>query len=229
MSSPKAASSDPWSEWPAAVRTSRRAQPWVETPSCVTWQGLLRCESGQAARAAGATLASQEAMASEPGRSPCLTTQERSSHLTLCHSTAPAPSTTKGSIDRVGGGRTEAPSSTGQAQVHTIERESSHAARRAPRGLENTTPSLFSPSKLKVQYNRERERENVQSRQQSRRLLLGWARLGRNRLFSCHKREQRSSPPGFELFGGVGYGRARPQRSSLPALQRSWHRPTLSS
>ena len=27
---------------------------------------------------------------------------------------------------------------------------SSHAARRAPRGLENTTPSLFSPSKLKV-------------------------------------------------------------------------------
>ena len=28
---------------------------------------------------------------------------------------------------------------------------SSHAARRAPRGLENTTPSLFSPRKLKVQ------------------------------------------------------------------------------
>ena len=27
---------------------------------------------------------------------------------------------------------------------------SSHAARRALRGLENTTPSLFSPSKLKV-------------------------------------------------------------------------------
>ena len=32
---------------------------------------------------------------------------------------------------------------------------SSHAARRALRGLENTTPSLFSPSKLKV-HTRER-------------------------------------------------------------------------
>jgi hypothetical protein len=39
--------------------------------------------------------------------------------------------------------------------VHSCEARSlpsSHAARRALRGLENTTPSLFSPSKLKVLY-----------------------------------------------------------------------------
>ena len=46
---------------------------------------------------------------------------------------------------------------------------SSHAARRALRGLENTTPSLFSPSKLKVRtYIKSGERGTVALRHEAR-------------------------------------------------------------